>query len=126
MVSENNSYLHAAAQEAAHLPRPIPLLQSRSGVVPLTALRAGQRGLLRAVAGGRALTARALALGLVPGTPIQVARTLGGPVVIEVRGSRLALGRGMAQRIWVEPVPSPSPAEAGERPEPRWRWRATP
>lgn len=126
MVSENNSYLHAAAQDATRLPRPTALPPSPSGVVPLTALRAGQQGLLRAVAGGRALTARALALGLVPGTPIRVARTLGGPVVIEVRGSRLALGRGMAQRIWVEPVPSPSPAEAGERPGPRWRWRATP
>jgi len=43
-------------------------------------------------------------MGLTPGTWVTVVRSapLGGPVEVSVRGSRLALGRGMAERIFVE------------------------
>ena len=43
-------------------------------------------------------------MGLTPGTGITVVKSapLRGPVEVFVRGSRLALGRGMAERIFVE------------------------
>ncbi len=42
-------------------------------------------------------------MGLVPGAEIEVLRnSLHGPFLISVKGSRIALGRGMAQDIVVE------------------------
>jgi Fe2+ transport system protein FeoA len=40
-------------------------------------------------------------MGLTPGTRIEVVRSapFHGPIEIHVRGSRLAIGRGMARRI---------------------------
>lgn len=42
-------------------------------------------------------------MGLTPGTQIKVVRSapFHGPLELQVRGSRLALGRGMAERILV-------------------------
>jgi len=89
--------------------------------VPLCALQRGEVGIVRHLAGGRGLLARALALGLVPGTPLAVVHALGGPVVIAVRGSRLALGRRMAERVWVQrtvaPAAAPPPTPGAPIPE---------
>jgi len=43
-------------------------------------------------------------MGLTPGTKVTVVKSapFHGPLEILVRGSRLALGRGMAERIFVE------------------------
>ncbi len=43
-------------------------------------------------------------MGLTPGTKVTVVKSapLNGPLEIYVRGSRLAIGRGMAERIFVE------------------------
>ncbi len=55
-----------------------------------------------ALSGGRAFQARCLALGCVPGTTIKMERNRGhGPVVIVVRGMRLALGRGESMHLTV-------------------------
>lgn len=44
-------------------------------------------------------------LGLTPGTKVTLIKSapFNGPLEISVRGSRLAIGRGMASRIIVEP-----------------------
>ncbi len=43
-------------------------------------------------------------MGLTPGTKVTVVKSapLNGPLEVHVRGSRLAIGRGMAERIIVE------------------------
>jgi len=65
----------------------------------------GQRARVEAVQGGRGLVSRLAALGIVPGTLIMVlSNARFGPVILEVRGSRLALGRGQAARIVVRVV----------------------
>ena len=47
---------------------------------------------------------RLMDMGLTPGTRVMVVKSapFHGPIEIRVRGSRLALGRGMAERIFVE------------------------
>lgn len=46
---------------------------------------------------------RLLCLGLTIGTEIEVSQNFGkGPVMINVRSTCLALGRGVAQKIWIE------------------------
>ncbi|OFY67446.1 MAG: hypothetical protein A2Y71_10820 [Bacteroidetes bacterium RBG_13_42_15] len=64
----------------------------------------GQSGTIVSIFGGRALTKRLADLGLKEGTQIKViGKTLfSGPVQIEVCGSRLALGRGLASKIIME------------------------
>jgi Fe2+ transport system protein FeoA len=58
------------------------------------------------VVAGHRLRQRLADLGIVPGTELNVVRphASGGPLVVEVRGSRLALGQGMAHGILVVPA----------------------
>lgn len=60
---------------------------------------------MEAVQGGRGLVSRLAALGIIPGTVVTVLGNAGaGPVLLEARGSRLALGRGQAARIVVRAI----------------------
>lgn len=70
--------------------------------VPLSALKPGQGGVIRQIAGGRGLLNRLAAMGLMPGMEIRVVRSI-GPMLVEVRSSRLVLGRGLVGHILVEP-----------------------
>ncbi|OPY93042.1 MAG: FeoA domain protein [Syntrophaceae bacterium PtaU1.Bin231] len=68
----------------------------------LTDVQGGKRVRFVAVDGGRVLQGRLAALGLVPGAEIQVVQNEGrGPVILSVGSSRMALGRGMADKILV-------------------------
>jgi len=79
---------------------------------PLTLLKAGESGVIKAISvtSGKGRRRRAgferrlMDMGLTPGTKITVIKSapFHGPIEILVRGSRLALGRGMAERIIVE------------------------
>jgi len=54
---------------------------------------------------GSGLQRRLADMGLTPGTEIKLINCQGvGPVLIDLKGSRLALGRGMAMKIMVEEV----------------------
>ena len=71
--------------------------------MPLSMIREGTRTILRSIAGGRQIRGRLAALGLLPGTELEVIQNSGhGPFVVSVRGSRIVIGRGMAARIEVE------------------------
>jgi len=50
-------------------------------------------------------TARLASLGFTPGARVDMAQNYGkGPLIVSVRGARVALGRGEAARILVEPI----------------------
>ena len=55
------------------------------------------------IVGGREVTHRLMALGLVRGTPVRVLSNE-GTVALDVRGSRIAVGRGQAQKIVVRAI----------------------
>jgi Fe2+ transport system protein FeoA len=81
--------------------------------LPLTQLKNGESGVITSIDKtqrrglGRHLRwgfrKRLEDLGLTPGTEVKVVRSapFNGPVELQVRGSRLALGRGMAERVFV-------------------------
>ncbi len=70
--------------------------------MPLTVVKTGSRVRLVAVEAGHGLQGRLAAMGLVPGVEIKVLRNSAhGPFLIEVKGSRIMLGRGMAQKLIV-------------------------
>ncbi len=55
--------------------------------------------------GGHTFVSRLASLGFTPGTPLRVIRNFGhGPLIVHVRDTRVALGRGEADKIWVEEV----------------------
>lgn len=71
--------------------------------MPLTMVNEGNTAVLRDIEGGRQLRGRLAALGLLPGTELEVIQNSGhGPFVVSVRGSRIVIGRGMAAKITVE------------------------
>lgn len=79
---------------------------------PLTALKNGESGTIKSIKtgsgrgkGGRwGFKKRLMDMGLTPGTKVTVINSapFHGPIEVHVRGSTLALGRGMAERIFVE------------------------
>jgi ferrous iron transport protein A len=70
----------------------------------LTELEDNQTGIIITILGGEKAAKRLADLGLTPGTEITVTgRTFfSGPVRIDVFGSKLVLGRGLASKIMVE------------------------
>lgn len=70
----------------------------------LVDLKEGEDVEIISILGGQMITKRLADLGLTPGTKIKVLRKAPffGPIEIEVRGSELALGRGMASKILVK------------------------
>lgn len=57
------------------------------------------------VRGGRQLQRRLADMGLTPGVVVSVLNSqMPGPVILNLRGSRLALGHGMTMRILVRTV----------------------
>lgn len=61
----------------------------------------GERVVIEDILGGQGIKHRLLALGLVPGTEVTL-MSGNGPVTLEVRGSRIALGRNEAAKIIVK------------------------
>ena len=76
--------------------------------VSLTALKKGESGRVAFISGrhgkGGRFEKRLNDMGLTPGTTVTVVKSapFHGPLEVIVRGSRLVLGRGMAERIVVE------------------------
>ncbi len=77
--------------------------------MPLSEVHAGRAVVLRRILGGCGVAAHLLAMGFVPGVTIEVYQNaMGGPVMVGVKGGRMMLGRGMAEKMAVEErVPGP-------------------
>ena len=79
--------------------------------LPLTELRKGEIGIVSFIKAGHrrghwkcpGFEKRLMDMGLTPGTEVMVVKSapFHGPLEVSVKGSRLALGRGMAKRIFV-------------------------
>ena len=70
---------------------------------PLTELKLGEEATIAAVQGGRGMQVRLRNMGLVEGRVVRKLSALawGGPVVVMVKRTQIAIGRGMARRILV-------------------------
>ena len=76
-------------------------------LVPLTALNVGEEGVIAFIRGGRAAVQRLMDMGLTQGTRVKVLASapFNGPLELMVRGANLAIGRGLARRIFVKATP---------------------
>lgn len=68
----------------------------------LTALGKGEHAFVSALSGGRTVSNRLVSLGFTPGVELDMVQNFGhGPLIVSVRGTRVALGRGEAAKILV-------------------------
>ncbi len=71
-------------------------------MTPLSELQPGQAGIVRTLRGGHSFVSRLAALGFTPGAPLSVIRNAGsGPLIVSIRGTRVALGRGEAAHVLI-------------------------
>ena len=70
--------------------------------IPLTDLATDEEGAVLELGGGRALVSRLATLGFTPGAPLKMVQNFGsGPLIVRVRDTRIALGRGEANKVFV-------------------------
>jgi len=68
----------------------------------LLSLKVGEKGVVVRILGGQGACKRLNELGFVPGTEVKLVNKISsGPVMIQVKGSKLALGRGLANKVEV-------------------------
>ena len=63
----------------------------------------GQKVRITGYRGGRMLRARLLALGLNLGQEVEILQNNRGLIIVGINGGRVALGRGISQKILAEP-----------------------
>jgi len=70
--------------------------------IPLSALTPGEVGVVRELAGGRGFMSRLATLGFTPGAKLTMVQNFGrGPLIVNIRDTRIALGRGEAAKVHV-------------------------
>ncbi len=70
---------------------------------PLSVMVVGQRGIVRSLGGGHLFRSRAANLGFTAGAEVTVTQNYGqGPIIVALRGTRVALGRAEAALVWIE------------------------
>jgi len=62
----------------------------------------GQKGRVVAIRGGRGKILRLAEMGITPGEEVILLQKSLGPVIIKVKDTNLALGKGLAESILVE------------------------
>jgi Fe2+ transport system protein FeoA len=74
--------------------------------LPLALVPSGQRVRITGYQGGRMLRARLLALGLNLGREVDILQNNRGLIIVGLNGGRVALGRGISQKVLTGPVES--------------------
>jgi len=68
----------------------------------LTALKSGELARIVAIEGGHGLRQNLLLHGISEENTVRMVSSNRGPVVLEINGSTIAIGRGMAKKIIVQ------------------------
>jgi len=72
----------------------------KAGACHLNDLTSGETAIVRAIAGGSHFRSRMASLGFTPGTLVKMLQNYGhGAVIVSLRGTRVALGRGEAHKV---------------------------
>ena len=79
--------------------------------MPLLLAAPGERVRVMEIRGGQGMRRRLADMKILPGAVVELLGA-GGAVILDVEGSRIALGRGMARHILVAPVPPETAARS--------------
>lgn len=77
---------------------------ARETAMPLAMASPGEKVCIRDFRGGEGVARQLADLGVTVGSCVEVLSSNGGPMVLAVRGSRVALGRGVTRKVMVSPV----------------------
>jgi ferrous iron transport protein B len=84
-------------------------------VSPLSLIEEGEEGFVYLLSGGQGFVGRLAGMGIIAGTNVKVLRNRGGQVIVLASDTRIALGKGQADKILVvkkrEEPPLPEKAE---------------
>ncbi len=79
-----------------------PMGVGKEGLMNLEMAPEGFEGIVAYIDGGDRVSQRMMALGIVPGTHIKVIRNSSfGPLIVDIEGTRIALGRGVSSKVWL-------------------------
>jgi ferrous iron transport protein A len=75
-------------------------------MITLVELKNGKNATIKKIEGGPGLKNRLEVMNLREGKRIRktCSAPLNGPVVLEIDGFKMAIGRGMAKKVWVEEI----------------------
>lgn len=69
----------------------------------LSSLEKDQTAVVSGLTGGQRFISRISAMGFTPGTPVTMVQNMGrGPVLVYLRDTQVALGRGEAAKVQIE------------------------
>jgi Fe2+ transport system protein FeoA len=69
----------------------------------LSQVREGEKVTIEALYEGNDLNRRLASLGFTPGVDVEIMQNFGrGPMIVKVRGTKIAIGRGEAEKIKVD------------------------
>ena len=74
-------------------------------VSPLNTLKSGQEGTVKQVMGGMGFIKKLINIGIRTGSKIKVVNASGGPIIVSSEGTKAAIGKGAASRIFIEVYP---------------------
>ncbi len=73
--------------------------------MPIAYVNQGEEVKILDIAGGQGVYKRLMEMGIYPGASVKIiSNTGGGPIIIGVKDTKIALGRGMAMKIIGEPI----------------------
>ncbi len=70
-------------------------------MIPLALAEAGEENIIKKIGGKQDVKAHLENLGFVVGSTVKVINTIGGSVIVNVKESRIAVSKEMAQKIMV-------------------------
>ncbi|MGE4558036.1 MAG: ferrous iron transport protein A [Desulfovibrionaceae bacterium] len=79
-------------------------MSTNNGFRPLSSYPAGSKAIVSQLCAGRRGRLRVCALGLTPGTEVEIVANGPGPLRVRVRGSDLVLGQQLACKILAQPA----------------------
>jgi ferrous iron transport protein A len=78
-------------------------IREKGTLMPLSEVLAGTGAVVVELRGRKGFVSRMASLGFTPGADLHVVQNYRhGPIIVLVRGARVALGREAASRVWVE------------------------
>jgi Fe2+ transport system protein FeoA len=70
-------------------------------IISLILLKEGEEGIIHSVSGGLGLIGRLASMGITSGMRVKVLRNIRGPLIVTTNGTRIAIGRGQANKIGI-------------------------
>ena len=69
--------------------------------MPLIFAVLGEQNIIRRIGGSAEVRAHLQNLGFVPGAAVTVVNSMGGNLIVNVKGARIAVSKEMAQKIFI-------------------------